>query len=160
MCLLGDATRGTTTMWWKWINQKWRRWCESRCTSDKEEKSGPDSVMGKHKFWLTQLMSLKKLEKINCNWLHSRWKNGWQSIWTNNKLVLSNQMGPDQEQRWDQTQAATCFQTWMEPPEKFEFIFSKFENKTAGYHRHIFRRNTNILINICPQLKTRLLFKI
>ena len=33
-------------------------------------------------------------------------------------------------------------------------------NKTAGYHRHIFRRNTNILINICPQLKTRLLFKI
>ena len=32
-------------------------------------------------------------------------------------------------------------------------------NKTAGYHRHIFHRNTNILINICRQLKTRILFK-
>ncbi len=36
----------------------------------------------------------------------------------------------------------------------------KNKNKTAGQHRHIFRRNTNILINNCPQLKTRLLFKI
>ena len=28
------------------------------------------------------------------------------------------------------------------------------------WHRHVFCRHTNILIKICPQLKTRLLFKI
>ena len=35
---------------------------------------------------------------------------------------------------------------------------AKFQDKTAGWHRHIFRPTTNILIKFCKRFETKLLF--
>ena len=55
--------------------------------------------------------------------------------------------------------ARNCYQNQFASL-KYWIKFGEKLNKTAGKHRYNFRPNTNILINICKQLKTRLLFKI